>query len=300
MYGRSRSEDKQNFIGAFKADEDYGMGVGGTTVNDCSKLYRLGFLRKVYGILTIQLVATAVICAMAMRIPGQVVQGKNAEYTVLAFGSFLAGSKGFQILVFILSIGVLLWLMFKKDSYPTNMILLSGWTVMMAMTVATACSITVCDPLVIQSGNAVPLSMAGSGSMKLYGGSLQCAMNTPHFYEGSNAVLMALGITASVFFSLTAFTLQSKWDFSFLGAGLFAATWILVIWGFMMMIFGGGANLRYLYSLAGSVIFSLYIVFDTWMITNRLGPDDYIIAAIDLYLDVINLFIFILQLLRRD
>eukprot|EP00960_Hanusia_phi_P064126 765700-Hanusia_phi.AAC.11 len=124
---RSRSEDKQNFIGAFKADEGYGMGVGGTTVNDCSKLYRLGFLRKVYGILTIQLVATAVICAMAMRIPGQVVQGKNAEYTVLAFGSFLAGSKGFQILVFILSIGVLLWLMFKKDSYPTNMILLSGW-----------------------------------------------------------------------------------------------------------------------------------------------------------------------------
>ena len=38
---------------------------------------------------------------------------------------------------------------------------------------------------------------------------------------------------------------------------------------------------------------------DTYMIHKRLGPDDYIIAAIELYLDIINLFIFILQLLNR-
>ena len=64
---------------------------------------------------------------------------------------------------------------------------------MMAMTVATACSVTICDPLVFQSGNPVPLSMAtnGGGSMSLYRGSLKCAMNTPRFYEGSNSVLMA-------------------------------------------------------------------------------------------------------------
>jgi FtsH-binding integral membrane protein len=37
------------------------------------------------------------------------------------------------------------------------------------------------------------------------------------------------------------------------------------------------------------------------MIHNRMGPDDYVMAAIDLYLDLINLFIFILQLLsKRD
>ena len=33
------------------------------------------------------------------------------------------------------------------------------------------------------------------------------------------------------------------------------------------------------------------------MIVTRLGVDDYIIAAIELYLDVINLFLMILQLL---
>jgi FtsH-binding integral membrane protein len=33
------------------------------------------------------------------------------------------------------------------------------------------------------------------------------------------------------------------------------------------------------------------------MIITRLGVDDYIIAAIELYLDVINMFLFVLQLL---
>ncbi len=38
------------------------------------------------------------------------------------------------------------------------------------------------------------------------------------------------------------------------------------------------------------------------MVMNVLGPDDYIMAAISLYLDIINLFVMILSLLngRRD
>lgn len=106
-------------------------------------------------------------------------------------------------------------------------------------------------------------------------------------------------ITATIFFSLTAFTVQSKIDFSFLGAGLFVCLMVLMLFGFGMMIFGASASMYYGYCVAGAVLFSLYIIFDTWMIHNRLGPDDYIMAAIDLYLDIINLFIFILQLLNR-
>lgn len=34
---------------------------------------------------------------------------------------------------------------------------------------------------------------------------------------------------------------------------------------------------------------------------TRLGPDDYVIAAIDIYIDVITLFLYILQMLSsRD
>lgn len=43
----------------------------------------------------------------------------------------------------------------------------------------------------------------------------------------------------------------------------------------MDMIYAGG----------GCVLFSGYVVFDTYMITKRLSPDEYIMAAISLYLE---------------
>lgn len=105
---------------------------------------------------------------------------------------------------------------------------------------------------------------------------------------------------------------------------------MLIVWGFVMTIFGIGSS--FLFAMAGSIIFSLYIIYDTWRLANvsqpspktlhssgncvhllvsfvepaltRLmrsprqvyGPDDYVLASIDLYLDVINLFVMLLQL----
>ena len=50
-------------------------------------------------------------------------------------------------------------------------------------------------------------------------------------------------------------------------------------------------------SLFGAIIFSLFIIYDTNKIMRYFGVDDYIIAAIELYLDVINLFQYLLMLL---
>lgn len=54
------------------------------------------------------------------------------------------------------------------------------------------------------------------------------------------------------------------------------------------------------YALLGSILFSMYIIYDTYMIAERLDPEDYIVAAIELYLDLINLFLYILQLLSDN
>ena len=40
----------------------------------------------------------------------------------------------------------------------------------------------------------------------------------------------------------------------------------------------------------GSLVFSLYILYDTHLITTRLGYDDYVPAVIELYLDPIYYF----------
>ena len=57
-------------------------------------------------------------------------------------------------------------------------------------------------------------------------------------------------------------------------------------------------SLRHGAQLVGSLIFSGYILYDTSMIMHCYGPDDYVMAAIQLYLDIINLFLYLLELLR--
>ena len=39
------------------------------------------------------------------------------------------------------------------------------------------------------------------------------------------------------------------------------------------------------YAAGGCLLFSGYVVFDTYVITKRLSPDEYIMAAISLYLE---------------
>ena len=52
-------------------------------------------------------------------------------------------------------------------------------------------------------------------------------------------------------------------------------------------------------SLAGAIIFSGFIILDTHMIMHRMSPDDYIMATITLYLDMINLFLYILRMMKK-
>lgn len=81
-------------------------------------------------------------------------------------------------------------------------------------------------------------------------------------------------------------------------AALFVALLVLVLWSILNMLLGWKPG--FIFSLFGAVIFSLYIVFDTWLITTQLGYDDVVVACIRLYLDIINLFLFILSLLSSN
>jgi len=47
------------------------------------------------------------------------------------------------------------------------------------------------------------------------------------------------------------------------------------------------------------LVFSGLLVFDTWRLlrTNQFGADDYVPAAVNIYLDLLNLFLAIVRLL---
>ena len=117
------------------------------------------------------------------------------------------------------------------------------------------------------------------------------------FKTGSmDVVFQAAGITGSIFVGLTAYTFISKKDFSFLGGivyvGLFAVIGIMLV---NMFFQSQAADMAV--SWVGSVLFSLFILYDTSRIMRTHQSDEYVSGALSLFLDFINLFLFILRLL---
>ncbi|KXS15770.1 UPF0005-domain-containing protein [Gonapodya prolifera JEL478] len=113
----------------------------------------------------------------------------------------------------------------------------------------------------------------------------------------SRVVLQAVIITFALFVLLTIFTIQSKFDFSGLGPFLFIALFALIIAGFVQLFLPFNRVTDLVIAVIGALVFCGYTVFDTYMIVNRASPEDYIIAAVELYLDILNLFLYILKIL---
>ncbi|GJQ09189.1 hypothetical protein GpartN1_g980.t1 [Galdieria partita] len=236
---------------------DYGQDFEyGTSVATSMHMIRLGFIRKVYGILSLQLGFTVFLSSLFML---------NENLTVAVL------KNPWLLWVGLLAtVGALFALVFYKNQYPTNMYLLGLFTFGESFMVATVCAL---------------FRSAGLGVV----------------------VFEAFLLTALVFTSLTAYCFYSKKDFSFLGGFLWAG--LLCLFGAAMinMLLGWTGNFSpgfsFLISVVGSLLFCGYILFDTSLLINRLSPDEYILAAISLYLDVINLFMYLLQILsylQRD
>lgn len=121
----------------------------------------------------------------------------------------------------------------------------------------------------------------------------------------TQSVMMALGTTAFVFAALSAYACCTKSDFTGCGPYLMCALFAMIGVSFMFSLvfaFGGAVPswLHTAYALGGAVLFSFYIVYDTQLILGQgkhaISIDDYVFAALNLYLDVINLFLYILSL----
>ncbi|XP_065674581.1 protein lifeguard 4 isoform X2 [Hydra vulgaris] len=212
------------------------------TVAQSSLQVRLGFIRKVYGILSTQLFTTTLVGALFMY-------NDNIK-------QFVQQSPNLLLFGLIATIGLIIALGIKRKDSPTNFYLLAAFTLIEAYTVGTIVT----------------------------------------FYD-QFIVLEAFGLTMAVVVALTIYTFQSKKDFSAWGAGLFAMLWIIVLAGFLQ-IFIRNEMFELILAVAGAILFAGFIVFDTHMMIHKLSPEEYILAAINLYLDIINLFLEILKILN--
>ncbi len=113
--------------------------------------------------------------------------------------------------------------------------------------------------------------------------------------KGPETIATAMGGTGVIFLGLSAYALNSRRDFSFLGGFLFAGFMVVLI-AALANIFLGMPALALAVSAAIILLMSGFILFDTSRIING-GETNYILATYGLYLSIFNLFINLLSLL---
>ncbi len=116
-------------------------------------------------------------------------------------------------------------------------------------------------------------------------------------------MLLALGITAAVTTSLCVYALTTKNDLTGMGSYLYTGLISLIVAGLVGMVLHVPL-LTLAISTGGAALFSLYIVYDVQMLVGghhqcKVSPDEYVFAAINIYLDIINLFLYILRILNE-
>lgn len=113
--------------------------------------------------------------------------------------------------------------------------------------------------------------------------------------NGPSIVMQAMGGTAIVFFGLSGYALTTRKDFSYM-AGFLVVGLLLAIVAGIVNFFLGIPAVSLALSAAIVLIMSGFILFHTSAIING-GERNYIIATINLYMAIYNLFTSMLHLL---
>jgi len=126
-------------------------------------------------------------------------------------------------------------------------------------------------------------------------------------YYDTHIVMFATIITMGIIIGLTLFACQTKYDFTEYGPYLISLLLALILFGFLnlfLCLCNSCQAQNTFYSVCGALLFSFFIIYDTQRIiggnhkTYQFSEDDYVFAALNLYLDVVNIFLQMLNLLQ--
>jgi FtsH-binding integral membrane protein len=238
---------------------DYAMMGGSQSVKQATIEVRRGFIRKVYSILTAQLMLTV---AIAWPIQGMSLMWLQ-QHSWMMMASLIGSMVTLCAIPCCADI---------TRKFPQNYMMLFTFTVFEAIVV----------------GFISAMYTAGS-------------------------VATAAAATVVIFTGLTFYACFTKTDCTEFGIYLYGALLCLIAFGFMIMImnmFGIQTPMMVkLYQLCGMFIFCMFTIYDTQKVLGSWGGhkqeysvDDYVFAALNIYLDIIQMFIYILEIIgtRKD
>lgn len=217
---------------------------------------RLNFIRKVYGILAVQLLISTIFVLIGTFF----VYLRDLDKTLQSI--FLAGAIISIVLIYTMVIAIVCCV---GRTFPVNYICLFIFT------------------------------LAESFLLMLFS-----AKYTP------TSVLLALAMTAAATIGISIYAMTTKTDFTPWVGVLWMVLFGFIVFSILFLFFiyplNKQTNKTYYYfgCIVGLIIYSIYLVLDTQLMMGNFGLkyeiDDYIIAALNLYLDIINLFIYLLKL----
>ncbi|KAI3449679.1 hypothetical protein Pfo_006344 [Paulownia fortunei] len=210
---------------------------------------RWAFIRKVYSILTLQLLATIAIAALVV-----------AVHPIASFFNSTRIGLATYVVILLIPLIVMCLLYFYHQKHPLNFILLGIFTLFFGFAFGVLCA----------------------------------------FISGK-AVIETVIATTVVVISLTAYTFWAArrgHDFGFLAPFLLSILVIVLIFTIFQIFFPMGKVSEIIYSGLCAIIFCAYIIFDTDTLIKRNSYDEYIWASVSLYLDVLNLFLRLLEIFR--
>lgn len=113
-------------------------------------------------------------------------------------------------------------------------------------------------------------------------------------------ILLAVATTAAICLTLSIYAWQTKYDFTMMGGVLLMSLVVFLIFG-LFTIFLPLRGLLLVYSSFGVVLFGVYMIYDTQLMMGgqykySVNPEEYVFAVMNLYLDIINIFLHILSL----
>ncbi|KAG6492766.1 hypothetical protein ZIOFF_047731 [Zingiber officinale] len=131
--------------------------------------------------------------------------------------------------------------------------------------------------------------------------SISFAVGLTCAFTSGKIILEAAILTAVVVVSLTVYTFWAArrgHDFSFLGPFLFSAFMGMMVFASIQILCPLGKTSVMIYGVASAIMYAGYLVYETDNLIKRYSYDEYIWAAVALYLDIINLFLSLLSILR--
>ncbi|NWU09069.1 LFG3 protein, partial [Cephalopterus ornatus] len=242
------------FASSTTGDDGIGDGSPFQSVDWDDRKVRHTFIRKVYAIISLQLLVTVgIISVFTFVHPVRYFVQKNVAIYYASYA------------VFLVTYLVLACCQGPRRRFPWNIILLSIFTLAMGLMTGTIASM----------------------------------------YQ-TNAVLIAMLITAIVAIIVTIFCFQTK-------ARRDALPCPVLPWGGSQSHPGSPCScpfpvqvpwLHMLYAAIGAIAFTLFLAYDTQLVLgnrkNTLSPEEYVYGALTIYTDIIYIFTFLLQIVGRD